>query len=87
MIRHVVRELAEERRAELVAKTGVAAADALFVAWADGETHVPVEPRRAAFARRVGDDCAWACAWDKARPIVVKVEVDGGRAADVGVAA
>jgi len=71
----------------LVAKTGVAAADALFVAWADGETHVPVEPRRAAFARRVGDDCACASAWGKARQIVVKVEVGGGRAADVGVGA
>jgi len=68
VVRHVVRELAEQRRAELskgiyerkkrgkgegalrcvafanlVAKTGVTAADALFVAWTNGETHVSVE--------------------------------------------
>lgn len=36
--------------ADLVAKTGVTAADALLVAWTDGETHVSVEPRRAALA-------------------------------------
>ena len=50
--------------------------------WADGETHVPVEPRRAALAR--WSRC-WCWCW-RIR-VVVKVEVDGGRAADVGVAA
>lgn len=48
------------------------------MAWADGETHVPVEPRRAALAAR------WSRCWIR---VVVKVEVDGGRATDVGVAA
>ena len=48
------------------------------MAWADGETHVPVEARCAALAR-------WSrCWWIR---VVVKVEVGGGRAADVGVAA
>lgn len=101
MIRDVVRELAKQRRAELlfffvlrivfvndyyptlgsahlVAKPGVAAADVLFVGRAHGEAHVSVEARGAELVR---------CAWGPARRVVVKVEVDGGGAADVGVAA
>lgn len=75
----------------LVAETGVAAADVLFVGWAHGETHVSVEPRRAELAACAA--CAYAtCAarppWGRCvRGVVVKVEVDGGGAADVGVAA
>jgi hypothetical protein len=66
--------------AHLVAKSGVAAADVLFVGWAHGETHVSVEERGAELAR-----CC--CVWGPARRVVVKVEVDGGGAADVGVTA
>jgi hypothetical protein len=82
--------------ADLVAETGVTAADALFVAWADSETHVSVESRRAALAWCVGPldvgiggfgGSRWGWGWRKARRVVVKVEVDGGCAADVGIAA
>ena len=68
--------------AHLVAKPGVAAADVLFVGWAHGEAHVSVEARGAELAR-----CYWCWAWGPARRVVVKVKVDGGGAADVGVAA
>jgi hypothetical protein len=93
--------------ADLVAETSVTAADALFVAWADGEMHVSVEPSHPALD---GARCVCSCVgsvavgvgvgiggfgsrtsassgWRKARRVVVKVEVDGGGAANVGVAA
>ena len=73
----------------LVAETGVAAADLLFVGWAHGETHVSVEPCRAKFVTCAARaTCAtWLSRGRHARRVVVKVEVDGGGAADVGVAA
>lgn len=84
--------------AYLVAKAGVATADAVFVAGAHAETHLAVEPRCAALAIA---SCICACAcpcpcarcfrcywvWGCARRVIVKVKVDGGGTADVGVAA
>jgi hypothetical protein len=88
--------------ADLDAETGVTVTDALFVAWTDSETHVSMETRHAALAWYVeslgvgvggfgGSDYVsssrWGWGWRKGRRVVVKVEVDGGCVADVGVAA
>ena len=72
----------------LVAKTGVTASDAVFVAWTYGKTHMTMESRSAelvcvfaTWGRRRG---RWpVCGW----VVVVKVEENGGGSADVGVAA
>jgi hypothetical protein len=61
---------------DLVAETSVTAADALFVAWLDGETHVSVEPRGPALdgARRV---CSCSCVGSVAVGVGVGIGIGG----------
>lgn len=77
----------------LVAKSGVAAADALFVTWAHAKTHDAVEARgtsalvSASASAGAGADVNVRAWWGGTRRVVVKIKVDGRGAADVGVAA
>ena len=71
----------------LVAKSGVAAADALFVTWAHGKTHDAVEARGTSALVSAGADVNVRAWWGGTRRVVVKIKVDGRGAADVGIAA